>query len=109
MAGKRPPWSILKEIGVIPGAASADNQRSESQHRPHEDFALGPYRAADVNNATRTADDGDLRVYHYRQPFRLDLESDVSTRIEPHPTADPEREAREAKVRVIGNVRGAHT
>lgn len=46
-----------------------------------------------------------MRVHKNRHPFCLNLESDVSTGIQPNPAADSERETREVEACAMGDVR----
>jgi len=80
--------------------------KSESQNRACEDFPLGSCSAPDMNNATSAADERHLGVRKDRQPFRLDLETEMATGIEPDSASDSKREARKVEV-CTGNMGGS--
>src|SRR5437868_682469 len=82
--------------------------KSESQYGPPEDFTLRTYRAADVNDASRAANESHIRVHQERQPFGLNLEAEMATGIEPDPASDSKRETREVDVCTAGNVCGTN-
>lgn len=65
-------------------------EKSESHYRTGEDFALRTKSAADMHNATSTANDSDLRVDKNWYPFRLNLEAEMAIGIEPDPAPDAE-------------------
>src|SRR5215471_13968072 len=60
-----------------------------------------------MNNATSAADESHMGVDKDWHPFRLDLEPNVSTWIEPHAASGAKRETREA-ARCAGNMRCAN-
>lgn len=72
-------------------------RRSESQECPDKNFSLRRRGAPDVNQATSTADESDLRIRQNGQPLALDLESHMAGRlVEADSGPEPEREAGEA-------------
>ena len=60
------------------------------QHWTYDHFSLGTQSSADIHHAARPANECYLRGDDYRQVFRLNLEAQVASRVEPDATADPE-------------------
>ena len=68
-------------------------ERSESKYRSGEDLALRNRDSSNMNDATSTTDESDLWAEHNWEPFSLDLETNMTTDIDPDATAEAKRKA----------------